>query len=434
MRERRTVVVDFGLSIAKYRQVHGRTATFIERVTAVMRVVTHVRHNEGCSGGHRYTRHSRRVRHLHVKGGGVTGVGVSQVRCLECDAVFTVLPSFVLRYQRYEVGLAQPLLEYNLIMDVSYRYQARILQDLNPELADTTPMALWRLMQWLGSAIPVTDLLLRLGMKPATTFIEDEKFVSEAGHQTYIAAIVHREVIWWTAYLPATDEKTLTAAFESFKARVRRFFPRYTPRVALTDGHAPAQAALRTTFPAVSIQECLLHAQRKVNTDLATYRRQHPEATEEFLESTRTRIWKALSDSKNLYEFSQRLRRVRESLNGDSLITGRIQKVMDKRNRLMERRRRRGVPTTSVELDQKFKWLNRKYVQMQSLMSEIGGRCFANAWGIARNFWRFMKGAKRAGTSPVEIAGADVRGHPWLEVVNICAFGAWEAAPATIQA
>ena len=355
MREKRTVTVDFSLSIQEYKRTQADTASYIERVTATMRVVTHVLHKEGCAGTQRYTRHSTRSRPLHCKGRGPRQVPISQVRCLDCHAVFTILPSFALRYQRYEVRLAQDLLEYNLIMDVSYRHQVCILGNNNPELANTAPMALWRLMSWLGSAIPVTTLLLKLGLKPPTAFIEDEKFVSEAGHQTYIAAISKGDVIWWTAYLQATDEPTLTAAFQIFKEQVHAFFPRYEPRVALTDGHAPTQAGLHNTFPSLAIQECLGHIQRKVNTDLATYRRKHPEATEEFLESTSTRVWEALTTSKSVSEFSQRLRRVRESLNGDLLMTGRINKVMAKRDRLTEHLRRRGVPTTSVEIDQKFK-------------------------------------------------------------------------------
>lgn len=428
MREKRTVSVDFGLSISEYRRTQADSARFIECATATMRVVIHVKHAEDCALTHRYTRHSTRARPLHCKGSGFTQVPVSQIRCLDCDAVFTVLPSFILRYQRYEVRLAQDLLEYNLIMNISYRYQARILENNNPELANTAPMAMWRLMFWLGSAIPVTTLLLKLGLKPPTAFIEDEKFVSEAGHQTYIAAIIRKDVIWWTAYLQATDESTLTEAFQVFKAQVQRFFPRYEPRLALTDGHAPAQGGLCNTFPSLSIQECLGHIQRKVNTDLATYRRKHPEATEEFLESTSTRVYDAITKSKSVSQFSQRLRRVRESLNGDPLMTGRINKVMAKRDLLTEHLRRRDAPTTSVEIDQKFKWLDRKYFQMQSLMSEAGGWAFANAWAIARDFWHFMRGAKRAGKSPVEIAGLDLSGHPWLEVVNLCAYGAFQRA------
>lgn len=161
-----------------------------------------------------------------------------------------------------------------------------------------------------------------------------------------------------------------------------------------------------------------------MRTDLATYRGRHPGIPEDFVKSTGTRIWKALAESKSLYQFSQRLRRVRESLNGDPLMTRRVDKLMRRRQKITEHLRRRGVPKTSVGLDQKFKWLDGKYFQTRSFMSELGGKAFANAWAIARNFWRFLTGAKRAGRSPLEISGVGLDGHPWLEVVNLRAFGA----------
>jgi hypothetical protein len=172
-------------------------------------------------------------------------VPISQIRCRDCKAVFAVLPSFVLRYQRYEVHLAQSLLEYNLVMNVSYRFQGQILGDLNPELAGTTPMSLWRLMTWLGRAIPVTDLLQRLGMKPPTAFLEDEKFVSEAGHQTYIAAITHQDVIWWVAYLQATDEEDRSRARTGAGARVMASLRNLTIGVLRLAGATNIAATLR---------------------------------------------------------------------------------------------------------------------------------------------------------------------------------------------
>jgi hypothetical protein len=41
-----------------------------------------------------------------------------------------------------------------------------------------------------------------------------------------------------------------------------------------------------------------------------------------------------------------------------------------------------------------------------------------NAWAITRNCWRFLKGAKRAGLSPLELAGANFLGIPWMQLVN----------------
>jgi hypothetical protein len=42
-----------------------------------------------------------------------------------------------------------------------------------------------------------------------------------------------------------------------------------------------------------------------------------------------------------------------------------------------------------------------------------------NAWAITRNCWRFLKGAKRAGAAPLELAGADFLGIPWMQLVNL---------------
>jgi hypothetical protein len=48
-----------------------------------------------------------------------------------------------------------------------------------------------------------------------------------------------------------------------------------------------------------------------------------------------------------------------------------------------------------------------------------------NAWAITRNCWRFLKGALRAGLSPLELAGADFHGIPWMQLVNLVLSG-WQ--------
>jgi hypothetical protein len=431
MKENRTIAVDFGVSPSQYRRRHAGTPWFLALVIAVMRFVKHVLHREDCVGAHRYTRHSTRFRWVHRLHGRAMLVPISQIRCLDCGAVFTVLPSFVLRHQHYEAGMAQAMLECNLIMNVSYRFQALLVRRINPAVTNASPMALWHLMRWLGTAIPVTTLLLRLGLKPPVALLEDEKFVSEAGHQTYIAAIVSRDILWWVAYLQSTDEAAMSAAFGGYRDAVAGLLTEYSPDVATVDGHAASQAALTCVFPGLKLQECQLHAQRQMNTDLATYRRQHPEQ-----DAAVTRIgddtWELLSESASVTQFSQRLRRMREyiakRLPTPGLLVARLQKLFKKRLRLLQHLKSPEAERTSTSIDQVFKWLDRKYFQMQSLMSEVGGSAFSNAWAIARNFWQFMRGAKRAGRSPVEINGVNLSGKSWLEVVNLCAYGAYRQA------
>jgi len=92
---------------------------------------------------------------------------------------------------------------------------------------------------------------------------------------------------------------------------------------------------------------------------------------------------------------------------------------------------RLAVVTTA--LDQCLKFLNRKLDNMQTFHSDQSGLATVNAWAITRSCWRFLKGAKRAGLSPLELAVADFLGIPWLQLVNLL-LSAWASLPFSAQA
>jgi hypothetical protein len=77
------------------------------------------------------------------------------------------------------------------------------------------------------------------------------------------------------------------------------------------------------------------------------------------------------------------------------------------------------LAVVTTALDQCMKFLNRKQDNMQTLHSPESGLATVNAWAITRNCWRFLQGAKRAGLSPLELAGADFLGIPWMQLVNL---------------
>ncbi|MEE8392557.1 MAG: hypothetical protein V3S14_17385 [Anaerolineae bacterium] len=60
----------------------------------------------------------------------------------------------------------------------------------------------------------------------------------------------------------------------------------------------------------------------------------------------------------------------------------------------------------STALDQCIKFLDRKQENMQTFRSDESALRTLNAWALTRNCWRFLKGAKRAGKAPLELAGA----------------------------
>ena len=95
---------------------------------------------------------------------------------------------------------------------------------------------------------------------------------------------------------------------------------------------------------------------------------------------------------------------------------------------------RLAVVTTA--LDQCMKFLNRKLDNMQTLHGPKSGLATVNAWAITRNCWRFLKGAKRAGLSPLELAGADFLGIPWMQLVILllCAWPTLALAAGALMA
>ena len=91
------------------------------------------------------------------------------------------------------------------------------------------------------------------------------------------------------------------------------------------------------------------------------------------------------------------------------------------------------VVVTSA-LDQCMKFLNRKQDNMQTFHTPESGLATVNAWAITRNCWRFLKGAKRAGLSPLELAGAAFLDIPWMQLVNLvlCAWSTLGLAAAVL--
>ena len=71
-----------------------------------------------------------------------------------------------------------------------------------------------------------------------------------------------------------------------------------------------------------------------------------------------------------------------------------------------------------------MKFFDRKQENMQTFRTEESGGATANAWALTRNAWRFLKGAKRVGLCALELAGADLLGIPWMQLVNLVLY-AW---------
>jgi hypothetical protein len=89
-RENRTITVDFR-DDATYLQLLGDGKAFVELVLAfLLSLGFQLKHKATCSGGGWLTHHSHYAR---IQLGGLT---IWRLQCTTCQAVFTVLPHFVM--------------------------------------------------------------------------------------------------------------------------------------------------------------------------------------------------------------------------------------------------------------------------------------------------------------------------------------------------
>jgi len=418
-RQNRTVVLFLGVHHHEYQTVIEQRTVFLGLVILADRQHPFFGHKPKCPHPHRFTRHGHYSRTAIPWQGAPYPVCIWQVRCLACGAVFTILPSFLVRYQRFDAACIQQMIETSLIMGASYRHTRLLFNASQPHLPIQDPRTIWSKVQWLGRTMSVTQLLLLFGLSPPSHILEDEKFARENGIQTYIPAIVQGtySLIWWIDYVPQVDTQTLQQSFRTYIKQVKPL--KAFPQASTQDGWKASLKALAQLCPRLVFQQCHLHFQGKFNRLLATWRKTQPTLSEEAMSAYRAAHWKLLN-APDKRSFGQRLRRLQESLS-PALFHPFWERLHEKRDQILAYLKDRAIATVTTLQDQLFRFLDRKLFMMGTFREKTAAYHTVNAWAITRNCWRFMPGAKRAGYSPVELAGADLQGVPWLQGVNLAA-------------
>lgn len=390
--------------------------------------------------------YNREVKHFD---GTKSALSLIRVRCLECGVVFTIQPSFIVRYKRYETDAIEKLMTLLFITEDSYRMasvsqalgldrqQAGTWQALDqPEQAAISPMALWGLVQWLGQLSPA-QLNLALGVEPPSHIIEDEKHMKECGQKVYVPIVYapKEALIWWIDYLDSVTEEALRESLERFKA----ISDRLTHILGATvDGWDPAQHALQAAFPELTLEECHFHALLKFGQHLVTFKRQRQAINQPLSEAEETLIRIAflrVLQAPTPAAYQKALNELPEVFNEEPLAS-RKASLTAKQALFQAWTTDDKLAVVTTALDQCMKFLNRKQDNMQTLHGSDSGLATMNAWAITRNCWRFLKGAKRAGLSPLELAGANFLGIPWMQLVNLvlCAWPTLTFAANVFQA
>jgi hypothetical protein len=437
-RQNRTVTLYLGNTLAEYQEMISTESgiqALIERVeTADSLNWGHLAdgHHAECPRQLYFTHHDSYVRWAKHFDGTQSLVTILRVRCLNCGAVFTIQPSFIVRYKRYDTDAIEKLMVLLFITEDSYRMagvsqamgmdsqQAGTWVALDEANGDViSPTALWVLVQWLGQLSPA-QLNLALGVDPPTHVIEDEKHMKECGEKAYVPIVYapREALIWWIDYIGSVSEEALRSSLERFKAISERL----THIIGATvDGWDPAQNALREAFPGITLAECQLHALIKLGQHLATFKRQRKAVGQPVSEQEETLIRQAfirVLQAPTPVAYQKALDELPDVFNHDPLVS-RKDSLIAKQALFQAWTTDDKLAVVSTALDQCMKFLNRKQDNMQTFHGPESGLATVNAWAITRNCWRFLKGAKRAGSSPLELAGADFFGIPWMQLVNL---------------
>ena len=247
-RENRTITVDFQ-NEATYVQLLGDGKAFVELVMAfILSLGFQLKHKATCQGGGCLTRHSHYVR---VRLGGVT---IWRIQCTTCQAVFTVLPHFVLRYRQMRPEVAR---------DALVATHGGLSLEWCAVICHISPMALYRLVCALGQQSVVT-VLTRCGLPLPTYFLADEKHSHCLTAKVYLPTIVTGRVIWHLGYTEDASAVALTQSYREFQRAALDQEPSYRVKGVLTDGFDSTTKSMRTLFPGARLGCCLRHALLKL--------------------------------------------------------------------------------------------------------------------------------------------------------------------------
>jgi len=301
----------------------------------------------------------------------------------------------------------QNLLEITLMLTNTYRGGQYILGLNHPQdcpLKD--PRTLWQLMMWLGrQSLPT--ILRRLGLKPPTHAIEDEKFAKEKGERTHIPMLVQGVLIWWIDYVDHSDNWTLGSSFQHFEAELAPAKDWNLAEVCV-DGWLTAKIALQRGFPGILIGECHLHAMKTLDRASATYRKAHAKVSEQRTQELRV-AYKHVLDAPTRRHYGQRLRWLDATFKTDPILQPRYQPLKERATAFTAWTRDDQLAVMTTLPDQQCKFLNRKLFSMQTIRTPAGGKATVTAWAIACNFWRFLETGPRMPAS-----------HPWSWQEVIC--------------
>jgi hypothetical protein len=415
-RQNRTLTVDFQDPSTYFELINDGKA-FVEFVFAfILSLGFQLAHKTTCTGGGCLTRHSHYAR---VRLGGLT---IWRLQCTACQAVFTVLPHFALRYRRMSPDVARQAL---------IATHGGLSLEWCATICHISPMALYRLLCALGQHSLVT-VLVKCHLSLPTYILADEKHSRCLTDRVYLPTIVSGRVLWHLGYSDAKSAAAFTASYGQFQQVALDHEPSYQVKGALTDGFDSTVSSMRTLFPGARLGFCLRHALNKLPDKLVGV----PASVRRGLRSTFHALLHRCRQRKSLrvVALGQRLRHFAHRI--DTMVG----EAHGERVRHWFATKKAGwyavladpkMPAMSTVLDQAHNAMDRKLFAMKGF-HHPGGSQAAFLTGLAHlyNLLPYQRRALNAGTCGVEVEGGVLPTSDWLLNLQILTSGGYRCAPA----
>src|SRR5215469_8899768 len=415
-RQNRTLTVDFQ-DPSTYFEVINDGKAFVEFVFAfILSIGFQLAHKTTCTGGGCLTRHSHDAR---VRLGGLT---IWRIQCTSCQAVFTVLPHFALRYRRMSPDVARQAL---------IATHGGLSLEWCATICHISPMALYRVLCALGQHRLVT-VLVKCHLSLPTYILADEKHSRCLTDRVSWPTIVSGRVLWHLGYSDAKSATAFTASYGQFQQVALDHEPSYQVKGALTDGFDSTVSSMRTLFPEARLGFCLRHALHKLPDKLVGV----PASVRRGLRSTFHALLHRCRQRKSLrvVALGQRLRHFAHR------ITTTVGEAHGERVRHWFATKKAGwyavladpkMPAMSTVLDQAHNAMDRKLFAMKGF-HHPGGSQAAFLTGLAHlyNLIPYQRRALHAGTCGVEVEGGVLPTSDWLLNLQILTSGGYRCAPA----
>ena len=408
-RQNRTITVDFQ-DEATYFQLLGDTKAFVEFVLAfLLSLGFQLLHKASCSEGGSLTRHSHYAR---IRLGGLT---IWRVQCTTCQAVFTVLPHFVLRYRQMRPQVAR---------DALLATHGGLSLELCAVIYHISPMALYRLVCALGHQ-SIVAVLTRCRLSLPTYFLADEKHSHCLTDKVYLPTVVCGRVIWHLGYTEDASAAAFTQSYGAFQRAAFQQEPSYRVRGILTDGFDSTSKSMRTLFPGARLGNCLRHALNKLPGKLTAIASPVRKALRSQFHTLlhRARQRKGL----RVFALGQRLRRFADHVANTAGTTN------GARVRRWFQEKKAGwyavladpqMPATSTLLDQAHNAIERKLFAMKGFHHPRGSQqAFLTGLAHLYNLIPYQRRAQHAGQCGVEVEGGTVPTRDWFLNLQILTSG-----------